>query len=167
MATSHLAISVIDLRALRRIYCHGVPQSWYREGHLKKLEWYIFTVIASLATMSRLSFAGAASFERLPHFLWHQDLDYWVTGLEEQELKLNEGSKHRGANKENLKAPTGRRGRQVERIGVGLQSLEISERTVCKRVLSRLLERLYRKLHCLGNRSESVGPVQNSQVCSQ
>lgn len=120
MATPHLAISVIDLRALRRIYCHGVPQSWCREVHLKKLEWYIFTVIAALATMSHLSLAGAASFERLPHFLWHQSLCYWVTGLEEQECKLNEGSKHRGSNKENLKAPPGRRGRQEERKGVGL-----------------------------------------------
>lgn len=120
MATPHLAISVIDLRALRRIYCHGLPQSWCREVHLKKLEWYVFTVIAALATMSHLSLAGAASFERLPHFLWHQSLGYWVTGLEEQECKLNEGSKHRGSNKENLKAPPGRRGRQEERKGVGL-----------------------------------------------
>lgn len=55
MATPHLAISVIDLRALRRIYCRGVPRSLCREGNLKKLEWYIFPVIAALATMSHLS----------------------------------------------------------------------------------------------------------------
>lgn len=42
MATPHLAISLLDLRAFRRIYCCGVSWSWCREGHLKKQGWYIF-----------------------------------------------------------------------------------------------------------------------------
>lgn len=140
MATPHLAISLIDLRAFRRIYCHGVPRSWCREGHLKKQEWNIFSVIAALATMSHLSYRSDRHVG-MPVSLC--DLDCMV-GLGEHEPRQNLRSVRRGSDgEESLKTCACGRGRLVETRGVGSHSFYINERSVCGKMLSGLVGCLY------------------------
>lgn len=84
-----------------------------------------------------------------------------MIGLGEKEHKLNAGSKHKGSNKENLKSKVG--GDNRCRISGPLDK----RHTVCKRVLSGLLESLHKNQvqHvALCNNSDGADPVQNTRL---
>lgn len=164
MATPHFAISVIDLRALRRIYCHGVPRSQCGEGHLKKLGWYISLVIAALATLSHLSFCSDRHIWMpvSPSLLWFRSCDggAWAQAEHgEQAQGLQQGGDLKGSYSWKGKDGRDKRWRISQPLDKWTCCLQKSITWLTKAYIQKSYP-----AHCLGSNSGGTDCRKNSQL---